>query len=85
MLSETTGPGDCHDRRPPAPLVTGTTGFRFAVVVVTGNRRAERLRELTQPFESVPAGQFEVVDVRLTVGVMDGGGNGWLAYGTLAK
>lgn len=30
-------------------------------------------------------GPFEVVDVRLTAGVMDGGSDGWLAYGTLAK
>jgi hypothetical protein len=50
-----------------------------------GEQRADRLRELDDPFESVPAWQFEVVDVRLTVVVMDGGGNGWLAYGTLAK
>ena len=48
-------------------------------------QRADRLRELDEPFESVPAWQFEVVDVRLTVAVMDGGGNGWLAYGTLAR
>ena len=55
-------------------------------------QRAERLRELYEPFPgSAPAAQsesigpFEVVDVRLTVGVMDGGGDGWLAYGTLAK
>jgi len=50
-------------------------------------QRAERLRELYEPFgESAPAaGSFEVVDVRLTAGVMDGSGNGWLAYGTLAQ
>jgi hypothetical protein len=55
-------------------------------------QRAELLRELYEPFpESAPAAQsaslgpFEVVDVRLTAGVMDGRGNGWLAYGTLAK
>ena len=29
--------------------------------------------------------QFEVVDVRLTPGVMEGGGDGWLAYGTLVN
>jgi hypothetical protein len=28
-------------------------------------------------------GPFEVVDVHLTPGVMDGGGNDWLAYGAL--
>jgi hypothetical protein len=28
--------------------------------------------------------RFEVVDVRLTPGLMEGGGSGWLAYGTLA-
>jgi hypothetical protein len=57
-----------------------------------GEQRAERLRELTQPFEesapaaqSVSLGPFEVVDLRLTAGVMDGGGNGWLADGTLAQ
>ena len=49
-------------------------------------QRAERLRELTEPFpEPASRGSFEVVDVRLTVGVMDGGGDGWLAYGTLAR
>ena len=49
-------------------------------------QRAERLRELTEPFaEPASPGSFEVVDVRLTVGVMDGGGDGWLAYGTLAR
>jgi hypothetical protein len=36
-----------------------------------------------EPFER--SGPFEVVDVHMTVGVMDGGGNGWLAYGTLAR
>jgi hypothetical protein len=29
--------------------------------------------------------RFEVVDVRLTPGAMEGGGNGWLAYGTLLR
>ena len=29
--------------------------------------------------------RFEVVDVRLTPGVMEGGGSGWLAYGTLVR
>jgi hypothetical protein len=29
--------------------------------------------------------QFEVVDVRLTPGVMEGGGDGWLAYATLVN
>jgi hypothetical protein len=49
-------------------------------------QRAERLRELTEPFEeSASLGSFEVVDVRLTAGAMDGGGNGWVAYGTLAQ
>ena len=38
--------------------------------------------EMYEPFAR--SGAFEVVDVHLTVGVMDGGGNGWLAYGTLA-
>jgi hypothetical protein len=51
-----------------------------------GEQRAERLRELTEPFEeSASLGSFEVVDVRLTAGVMNGGGSGWLAYGTLAQ
>jgi len=36
-------------------------------------------------FEESTPGAFEVVDVHFTAGVMDGGGNGWLAYGTLAK
>lgn len=49
-------------------------------------QRAARLQELTDPFgESASLGSFEVVDVRLTVGVLDGGGSGWLAYGTLAR
>ena len=49
-------------------------------------QRAARLQELTDPFEeSAPPGSFEVVDVRLTADVMDGGGSGWLAYGTLAR
>jgi|KBSMisStaDraftv2_1062788.scaffolds.fasta_scaffold153129_3 hypothetical protein len=55
-------------------------------------QRAERLRELYEPFpgsspaaQLEPTGPFEVVDVRLTAGIMDGGGDGWLAYGTLAK
>jgi hypothetical protein len=29
--------------------------------------------------------RFEVVDVRLVPGVMENGGSGWLAYGTLAR
>jgi len=52
----------------------------------------EQRAELYQPSpRRAPAAQpesigpFEVVDVRLTAGVMDGGGDGWLAYGTLAK
>jgi hypothetical protein len=28
---------------------------------------------------------FEVVDVRITAGAMEGEGSGWLAYGTLAR
>jgi hypothetical protein len=56
-------------------------------------QRAARLQELTDPFgeltdpfgESASLGSFEAVDVRLTVGVLDGGGSGWLAYGTLAR
>jgi hypothetical protein len=56
-------------------------------------QRAREVAELTDPFgesastfgESASLGSFEVVDVRLTVGVMDGGGSGWLAYGTLAR
>lgn len=39
----------------------------------------------TPAAQSESIGPFEVVDVRLTAGVMDGGGDGWLAYGTLAK
>jgi hypothetical protein len=31
-----------------------------------------------------PEWRFEVVDVRLTPALMEGGGSGWLAYGTLA-
>ena len=53
---------------------------------------ARKRAELYQPVpRGAPAAQpestgpFEVVDVRLTAGVMDGGGDGWLAYGTLAK
>lgn len=54
-------------------------------------RKLAKERELVesyQPFEeSVPGaiGPFEVVDVHLTAGVMESGGSGWLAYGTLAK
>jgi hypothetical protein len=51
-----------------------------------------KLAEMYQPSprrapaaQPEPTGPFEVVDVRLTAGVMDGGGDGWLAYGTLAK
>ena len=52
---------------------------------------ARKRAELYQPVpRGAPAAQpestgpFEVVDVRLTAGGMDGGGDGWLAYGTLA-
>jgi len=36
-------------------------------------------------FEESTPGAYEVVDVHFTAGVIDGGGSGWLAYGTLAK
>jgi len=43
-------------------------------------------RELVDALEaSGPSKPFEVVDVHFTAGVMEGGGSGWLAYGTLAR
>src|SRR5216683_1536940 len=65
-----------------------------------GGRRASALRTSGRPEPARPASgqrsvipvdsgppewRFEVVDVRLTPALMEGGGSGWLAYGTLAR
>ena len=81
-------------------IVTGmaaTPDEALAELRRNAEAQAESLetRKRAELYEPVPRGApaarpesigpFEVVDVRLTAGVMDGGGDGWLAYGTLAK
>ena len=65
------------DPGPHSPLAWLNTAYDFGKPLPV-----PRSAPAAQP-ESI--GPFEVVDVRLTAGVMDGGGDGWLAYGTLAK
>jgi hypothetical protein len=50
------------------------------------DEEARRARGEPEPASSGPQVlRFEVVDVRMTPGVMEGGVSGWLAYGTLVR
>jgi hypothetical protein len=71
--------GRSHDRK-----VTGAGHVvRAEPIGPRAEERRKALREQRVAHSGQPERRFEVVGVRLTAGVLEGGESGWLAYGTL--
>jgi hypothetical protein len=86
-----------HDGCGPVEGIITGTGRTPELALAAVQRAAEKLaQEKSEEFARSIVGimrnmsgqaqdLFEVVDVRITAGAMEGEGSGWLAYGTLAR